>query len=226
MKREMAWRSARDLGLAVWLGGSLMGAVGLNGTAARAADRVAAARITSTGWSRWTPVGACAIAVHLIGVAGTVKTQRSHARFFRSADRKRLPDPSSAVKSVTTLAAMAASTYSYLVGKRIQHAALDGDSVTTESDLDAKRHQRLVRAERGLGWVQWAVPALTTALIVDYARADPDCQRWRRQRSSVRIRPARWLPNFHAFPRPISEGASCTIAKNPASSGQWPRGSC
>ncbi|MEU0530624.1 hypothetical protein [Amycolatopsis tolypomycina] len=179
MKRETAWRSARDLGLAVWLGGSLMGAVGLNGTAARAADRVAAARITSTGWSRWTPVGACAIAVHLLGIAGTGKPQRSHA-----------------IRSVTTLAAMAASTYSYVVGKQIQHAALDGDRVTTEADLDAHRHRRLVRAERGLGWVQWAVPALTAALIVDYARA---------------------------LPRP-PDGASCAIAKSPASPGQ--RGSC
>lgn len=124
-----------------------------------------AARITSTGWSRWTPVGACAIAVHLVGAAGSVKTRRS------------LPDPSRAITSVTTLAAMAASTYSYLVGKQIQHAALDGDRVTAESDLDAKRHRRLVRAERGLGWVQWAVPALTAALIADYARAEPDRER-------------------------------------------------
>ena len=36
----MALRTARNLGLAAWLGGSLMGAVGLNGTAARASDRV------------------------------------------------------------------------------------------------------------------------------------------------------------------------------------------
>ncbi|WP_103347647.1 hypothetical protein [Amycolatopsis sp. CA-128772] len=163
MNREIVWRGERDLGLAVWLGGALMGAVGLNGTAARAADRVAVARITSTGWSRWTPVGAGAIALHLIGVAGTVKTRRRHCRSVR---------PATAVKSLTTVAAMAASTYSYVVGKQIQHATLDGD-VTTEADLDAERHRRLVRAERSLGWVQWAVPPLTAALIVGYARAEP-----------------------------------------------------
>ncbi len=163
MKRETAWRGARDLGLAVWLGGALMGAVGLNGTAARAADRVVAARITSTGWSRWTPVGAGAITLHLIGLAGTVAMQRRH-----------VVRPATVVKAATTMAAMAASTYSYIVGKQIQHAALDGDNVTTEADLDAERHQRLLRAERGLGWVQWAVPALTAALVAGYARAEPD----------------------------------------------------
>ncbi|WP_152603660.1 hypothetical protein [Amycolatopsis rifamycinica] len=174
MKSEMAWRGARDLGLAVWLGGSLMGAVGLNGTAAHAADRVAAARITSTGWSRWTPVGAGAIALHLVGVAGTLKLRRGHTRLPRFAGRGRVPDPATAIKAVTTVAAMAASTYSYVVGKQIQHAALDGDGVTTEADLDAQRHRRLVRAERGLGWVQWAVPALTAALIAGYAQSEPD----------------------------------------------------
>ncbi|WP_103352165.1 hypothetical protein [Amycolatopsis sp. CA-128772] len=171
MKSEMAWRGARDLGLAVWLGGSLMGAVGLDGTAARAADRVAAARITSTGWSRWTPVGAGAIALHLVGVAGTVKARRSRAGMFPFAGRRRLPEQATAVRSVTTVAAMAASTYSYLVGKQIQHAALDGDGVTAEADLGAQRHQRLLRGERGLGWVQWAVPALTALLVVEYARS-------------------------------------------------------
>ncbi|WP_410567250.1 hypothetical protein [Amycolatopsis sp. cmx-4-61] len=179
MKSELAWRGARDLGLAVWLGGALMGAVGLNGTAARAADRVAAARITSTGWSRWTPVGAGAIGLHLVGVAGTVKTQRGRRR------GKRLPDPATAIKAATTVAAMAASTYSYLVGKRIQHAALGGDGVSTEADLSAERHERLVRAERGLGWVQWAVPALTAALIVGYAGTEPDRES-RRTRLSLR----------------------------------------
>ncbi|WP_410574309.1 hypothetical protein [Amycolatopsis sp. cmx-4-61] len=72
--------------------------------------------------------------------------------------RRRVVRPATVVEAATTVAAMAASTYSYIVGKQIQHAALDGD-VTTEADLDAERHQRLLRAERALGWVQWAVPA-------------------------------------------------------------------
>jgi hypothetical protein len=159
MGRDVVLRSARDLGLAVWLGGSLMGAVGLNGTAARAVDRVAAAEITSSGWSRWTPVGAAAIALHLAGAVG-------------SAGRLRRPGSTAAV----TAAAMAASTYSYVVGKQIQHAALDPPRVATEAELGADRRARLLRAERGLGRVQWVVPTLTSALIVLHARADGRAQ--------------------------------------------------
>jgi hypothetical protein len=49
-------RSLHDLGLAAWFGGSLMGAVGLNGAAAVVDRPQQRLRVANAGWARWTPV--------------------------------------------------------------------------------------------------------------------------------------------------------------------------
>ena len=49
-------RSLHDLGLATWFGGSLMGAVGLNGAAAVVDQPAQRLRVANAGWARWTPV--------------------------------------------------------------------------------------------------------------------------------------------------------------------------
>ena len=54
-------RSMHDVGLAGWFGGSLMGAVGLNGAAAQAANPAERLQIASAGWDRWGPVNLAAI---------------------------------------------------------------------------------------------------------------------------------------------------------------------
>jgi hypothetical protein len=46
-------RSLHDLGLAAWFGGSLMGAVGLNGAAAVVDAPEQRLRVANTGWARW-----------------------------------------------------------------------------------------------------------------------------------------------------------------------------
>ena len=51
-------RSMHDTGLAAWFGGSLMGAVGLNGAAAKAKDPTERLELSSLGWARWAPVSA------------------------------------------------------------------------------------------------------------------------------------------------------------------------
>src|SRR5438477_10734528 len=63
-------RSMHDIGLAGWFGGSLMGAVGLNGAAAQAASPAERLQIASAGWDRWGPVNLAAIGAHLVGAAG------------------------------------------------------------------------------------------------------------------------------------------------------------
>src|SRR5688572_24221734 len=50
--RTTFFRSMHDVGLAAWFGGSLMGAVGLNGAAAAAADPRERLRLSSKGWQR------------------------------------------------------------------------------------------------------------------------------------------------------------------------------
>lgn len=49
-------RSLHDVGIAAWFGGSLMGAVGLNGAGAAVTDATQRARVASAGWAKWTPV--------------------------------------------------------------------------------------------------------------------------------------------------------------------------
>jgi hypothetical protein len=62
-------RSLHDLGLATWFGGSLMGAVGLNGAAAQVQEPKQRLRVANAGWNRWTPVNLAGIAAHLAGGA-------------------------------------------------------------------------------------------------------------------------------------------------------------
>lgn len=65
-ERNTMLRSLHDVGLAAWFGGSLMGAVGLNGAAqSEGGTWQTTARIASSGWAKWTPVNAAAIAAHL-----------------------------------------------------------------------------------------------------------------------------------------------------------------
>src|SRR3954463_11213090 len=56
-----------DAGLAAWFGGSLMGAIGLNGAAADVDDPKQRARVANAGWGRGPRVTLAAIGAHLIG---------------------------------------------------------------------------------------------------------------------------------------------------------------
>ena len=47
-------RSLHDLGLAAWFGGSLMGAVRVNGAAAQVEEPEQRLRVANAGWNRWT----------------------------------------------------------------------------------------------------------------------------------------------------------------------------
>ena len=60
-------RSLHDLGLAAWFGGSLMGAVGVNGAAGAIAPADPHPRVANAGWARWTPANLAGIAAHMAG---------------------------------------------------------------------------------------------------------------------------------------------------------------
>ncbi len=71
-ERNTVVRALHDLGLAAWFGGSLAGAVGINGAAADVPDPTQRLAVASAGWARWTPVNLAAIAAHLAGGAGVL----------------------------------------------------------------------------------------------------------------------------------------------------------
>lgn len=70
-------RSMHDAGPTTRFGGSRMGAVGLIGAAAQAADPTERLELSSRGWARWAPVNAAAIGVHLIGGLGLIGANRA-----------------------------------------------------------------------------------------------------------------------------------------------------
>ncbi|MFJ2060542.1 hypothetical protein ACIOMM_32055 [Streptomyces sp. NPDC087908] len=157
-ERNTVLRSLHDVGLAAWFGGSLMGAVGLNGAAKDQGDAwQAQARIASSGWARWTPVCAVAIGAHLIGTSGLLG-----ANAARVAAQKGVA-ASTLAKTVLTGAALAATAYTRIAGKKIEHAASDDPHDAEKAEqhpLDTGQ------AQHHLAYAQWAVPALTCGLIV------------------------------------------------------------
>jgi hypothetical protein len=66
MAGNLVARSVHDLTAAAWFGGSLMGAVGLNGAAAEAKDPAERTRLSSAGWMKWAPLQTTAFASHLL----------------------------------------------------------------------------------------------------------------------------------------------------------------
>jgi hypothetical protein len=147
-----------DVGLAIWSGGSLMGAVGLNGAANDVGDVTDRARAASAGWARWAPVNAAAIGAHLIGGVGLIL-----------ANRKRLGHQgggrtNTVVKSALTGIALASTVFSGVKGAQVAAAGrvpADGGTIpgpTTPPDVASAMQQLRI--------AQWITPALTAVLIV------------------------------------------------------------
>jgi hypothetical protein len=157
-ERNTALRSMHDTGLAAWFGGSLMGAVGLNGAAAKADNPTERLQIASAGWRRWAPANLAAIGVHLVGAAGILVAESP-----RVAAQKGVGTMSVA-KTALTAAALGATAYSRLLGKKMEKAAgapVEGITKPATATPDevggAQRRQRVA---------QWMVPTFTGALLV------------------------------------------------------------
>ena len=158
-KRNTLVRSMHDVGAAVWLGGALMGAVGLNGAASNLRDPDERAKTAADGWARWAPVNAAAIGAHLIGGLGLVLANRGRVRGQQGVTAN------TAVKTVLTGAAMATTAYSGVLGARIKAAGNDveAEASTTPS---ASTPEGVATAQQQLRALQWVTPVLTAALVV------------------------------------------------------------
>jgi hypothetical protein len=157
-QRNTFIRSLHDIGLAAWFGGSLMGAVGLNGAAAKAKDPTERLRISSVGWARWTPVQLAAVAVHGIGGIGLILANRGRLAAQSGARSNTL------LKTVVTAAAGAASVAGALAGSAILKHSDEGGAGVTEPGANAS--DQLASAQRVEKLTQWAIPALTGVLLV------------------------------------------------------------
>ncbi len=146
-----------DVGAAAWFGGSLMGAVGLNGAAADVSDPADRPRVAASGWGRWAPVSALAIAAHGVGAVGLLVTERDRVR-KQSGVRA-----NSVVKTVATVAALGVTAWSGVLGAKVGSAgrvpAAGGTTPSegTPSDVSAAQQQ--------LTALQWALPVLTGTVV-------------------------------------------------------------
>ena len=155
-------RTLHDVGLAAWFGGSLMGAAGLNGAAAVVDEPAQRLRVANNGWARWTPLNLAGIAAHLAG--GAVLTGANKGRLAGQQGVAAV----STVKAALTVAALGATAYARLLGKKLERA---GDTpVEGGTSPSPATPGNVARAQRRLTVLQWAIPALTGAVLVVNAR--------------------------------------------------------
>jgi hypothetical protein len=155
-------RSLHDLGLATWFGGSLMGAVGLNGAAAQVQEPKQRLRVASSGWNRWTPVNLAGIAAHLAGGAVLLGANKGRVASQQGVGQ------ATVVKTALTGAALAATAWSRALGTKLDQA---GEiPVEGGTDPSGDTPQDVAKAQRQLKVLQWVIPALTGAVLVLNAR--------------------------------------------------------
>jgi hypothetical protein len=156
--RDTTLRAMHDLGAAAWFGGSLMGAIGLNGAASDANNPAERARLSADGWMRWAPVNAAAIGAHLIGGAGLLWANKSrHGTQAGVATN-------TAIKTALTVSALAASAYGAVLGARVAQRA-EGVATDGATEPSATTPSDVASAQRQLKVLQWATPALTATII-------------------------------------------------------------
>lgn len=151
-------RTLHDVGLAAWFGGSLMGAVGLNGAAAAVDPADQRLRVANAGWARWTPVNLAGIAAHVAG--GSVLLVANKGRL---AGQRGVATATIAKTALTGLA-LAATGYSRVLGAKLQRVGdtpVEGGTTPTSSTPE-----EVAKAQRQLNVLQWVIPGLTGATLV------------------------------------------------------------
>jgi CBS domain-containing protein len=151
-------RSLHDLGLAAWFGGSLMGAVGLNGAAGAVDSAEQRLRVANAGWVRWTPVNLAGIAAHVAGGAVLLVANKGRLAGQRGVATATI------TKAALTGLALAATGYSRALGAKLQQvgdAPVEGGTTPTSGTPD-----QVTKVQRQLNVLQWVIPGLTGATLV------------------------------------------------------------
>jgi hypothetical protein len=158
MARMTLSRSLHDLGLSAWFGGTLANAVALNAAAAEAGGGRRTGRVANAGWDRWTPVNGMAIGAHLAGSVGQLLGNRRRVATQQGVASMSL------LKTLLTAAALGATAYSRALGQKVSAAG----AVPAKSGTKPRRRTPadVAAAQEQLNILQWAIPALTGALVV------------------------------------------------------------
>jgi hypothetical protein len=156
--RNTLVRSLHDIGLATWFGGNLMGAVGLNGAAAKAKDPTDRLRVSSIGWGKWAPVQLAALAAHAVGGTGLILGNKE--RLAKQGESR----TNTIIKLAITVLAAITTLWSAIVGMQMaKHSGEPTEGITepgpgSSTELSAAQKQQKV--------LQWVNPILTGILIV------------------------------------------------------------
>jgi hypothetical protein len=157
-QRNTFVRALHDLGGAAWFGGTLMGAVGLNGGATAGVSSEDVLTVSSAGWARWAPVQWAAIAAHGVGGIGLILGNKS--RLAGQSESR----TNTAVKSILTFAAVGTTIWSGLAGAAMaKHRSEGADGVTEPGSTSS---DALASAQRQQKILQWATPVLTGIVLI------------------------------------------------------------
>jgi hypothetical protein len=156
--RNTVARSLHDLGLAAWFGGTLAGVLGINNAAAAVSDERERLRVANAGWARWGRVNALAMGVHLVGATGMLLGNKGRVVAQQSVAA------SSAAKTAVTAAAVGATVWSALLGKKLDAAA--GVPVEGSTEPAPSTPPQVAKAQKQMAVLQWAVPLLTGTVVV------------------------------------------------------------
>ena len=157
MARHTLARTLHDVGLAAWFGGSLMGAVGLNGAAASLRNPDERSSSATVGWSRWAPVSAAAIGAHLVGAVTLLRTEAPRVRNQEGVLR------SSIIKTALTAGALGTTAWSGALNRKM--AAAGNVPVQGATEPGAATPADVAATQKQLKAVQWLIPALTGGLV-------------------------------------------------------------
>ena len=163
MAKSTISHALHDLGLAAWFGGTLANAVALNPAAAEGGSSTDRGAVANAGWDRWTPVNAAAIGAHVVGSVGQTVGNKG-----RIAGQEGVAAMVIA-KTALTVAALGATAYSRMLGRRVsEERRMPVESGTSP---DTGTPPAVASAQRRLRVLQWTVPALTGALVAVSAYA-------------------------------------------------------
>jgi hypothetical protein len=183
-ERNTVVRSLHDLGLGMWFGGSLAGAVGFNGAAADVPDEKLRLRVANAAWARWTPVNLVGIAAHLVGGAGLLYANRGRVAAQQGVAA------TTVAKAVLTGAALGVTAYSRALGKKLE--AAEGEPVEGGTESSPATSTDIAKVQRQLKVCQWLVPGLTAGLHVLNA-LHGEQQRPQQQLPGILAKPAQLL---------------------------------
>lgn len=151
-------RSVDDLTAGAWFGGSLMGAVGLNGAAAEARDPAERTRLSSLGWKKWAPLQSAAIIGHFL--AGLAIIGENKGRVAKQDGAGTL----TVCKTAVTVIGALATFYAGVLGRKVEKYSEEGAAGATEPNPGTSKE--LQSAQRQLKVVQWCIPVFSGAVIV------------------------------------------------------------